>query len=180
MATYAEVTEALGVILAHYPSGPELTSAHFKAYHGALEDIPIDLLSAAAQTIAVRNKFFPSAAELRQAAFALMEQANGVPGAYDAWGEVMKSFGPYGRHTGAPEWTHPLIGDAVDAIGGYITLCNSENTVADRSRFIAAYETLQKREREVTRMLPVVREAMARIAAGTKMPELEGQLDDDV
>jgi len=36
----------------------------------------------------------------------------------------------------------------------------SENAVADRARFVQAYETLAKRERAQIRMLPAVREVL--------------------
>jgi hypothetical protein len=130
-----------------------------------LEDIDEPLLDRAALHLGSTNTFFPAASELRAAAFELVDAASGIPDAYSAWGEVMKSFGPFGRYR-VPEWTHPLIKEAVDAIGGYMMLCDSENGVADRARFVTAYEQLAKRRTRDTRMLPAVRQMVAQLADG--------------
>ena len=164
MANLTEVARALGVLAALYPRYT-LSKATVTAYHAILGDIPADLLDRAALHAGSQKTFFPAAAELRAAAFELMEQAHGVPGAWEAWAEVCKSFGPYGRCR-IPQWSHPLIKQAVDAIGGYIALCDSENATADRARFVQAYEALLSRAQKDARMLPEVRQMVRHIASG--------------
>lgn len=161
MTTLAEVARILGGLAVLYPRYT-LTEATITAYHRILEDLPVELLDAAAAHLGAESTFFPAAAELRKAAFALLEQAQAVPSAWDAWEEVMKSFGPCGRYR-APQWRHPLIGRAVDAIGGYVALCDSTNTPADRARFIQAYEALLRRAQDELRMLPRVRRLVQQI-----------------
>lgn len=165
MAQLAKVVKILGGLAALYPRY-ELTEATIAAYHRVLEDVPGDVLDRAALHLGSTNTFFPAAAELRAAAFELVETAQGIPNAWDAWTEVTKSFGTNGIYWGAPDWTHPLIARAVDAIGGYAALCRSENAMADRARFVQAYETFLLRERDKSRMLPKVREAIERIVSG--------------
>jgi len=46
---------------------------------------------------------------------------------------------------------------AVDAIGGLSYLRYSEDAVADRARFVQAYDALAEREQREARMLPEVR-----------------------
>ena len=103
---------------------------------------------------------------LRDATFELMEEASDVPSEDEAWAEVSKSFGPYGYYRGAPDWSCELIGYAIDAVGGYIALCTSDNSVADRAHFKQAYRNLAKRHRSAQRALPEVRQAIAALAAG--------------
>lgn len=162
MATLEEVARILGGLAMLYPRHT-LTEATITAYHRVLEDIEEPLLDRAALHLGSTNAFFPAASELRAAAFELVDAASGIPDAFTAWGEVMKSFGPYGRYR-VPEWTHPLIKESVDAIGGYLNLCNSDNATADRARFIQAYETLARRRTRNERMLPPVRAIVAELA----------------
>jgi len=164
MATKVEVTKILAGLVTLYPRH-KLDEATYEAYYRILKDIPADLLDGAALQAGSTSTFFPSASELRSAAFTLMEVAQGVPNAWDAWAEVCKSFGPYGRAR-IPQWSHPLIKRAIDAIGGYIALCDSENAVADRARFVQAYEALLHRAQQDARMLPEVRMAVRRLADG--------------
>ena len=171
MASREEIAKILGGLALLYPRF-KLEKATIAAYCRILADIPGGVLDAAALNLAGTNTFFPAAAELRKAAFKLMEKAQDVPGAWDAWAEVVKSFGPYGHYRGAPEWSHPLIGKAVDAIGGYVALCHSDNPIADRARFVQAYEALLKRSRDDVQMLPEVRQVVQQLAAGKRLERL--------
>ena len=143
-----------------------------KAYYAVLGDLDVDLLKAATLQIGSENRpFFPAAGELRQCAFDLVERQSGVPTAWDAWSEVCKRIGDHG-YVRVPEFSHPLIQRTVDAVGGWLTLCMSENSIADRARFAQAYETLAQRERTQFRMLPAVREALE-LAGGEQRQAIE-------
>ena len=172
MAEYDEVKKIMLTTLARYPHGPELQEPHFKAYYQYLRDLPADTLTAAA--LKHSGRFYPSASELRDATFELTDTADGTPNEDDAWAEVHKSFGPIGTlaiYRGLPDWSHPLIGYAIDAVGGYMTLCTSDNAVADRAHFKQAYRNLSTRHRSAQRALPEVRAAIARLAA-SRQPQL--------
>lgn len=145
-------------------------------YLRLLADIPADLLKAAALAHVTQSQFFPTVAELRDAGAALMERALGLPNAYDAWNEVCRAITTHG-HIRTPEFTHPLIKKAVDACGGWRTLCMSENQIADRARFFQVYEVYQGRQQEEHRMLPEVAGMIStlagRLAAGMPQPVLQ-------
>ena len=164
MTTVEEVGEILVMLAAQIPSAPKMGKTNRDAYHIILEDVPIDVLRAAALEYAKDSTFMPSAGQLRSSAFELMERAQGIPSPQDAWGEVTKSFGPYGIYTGAPEWSHPIIGQAVDGLGGYAALCRSENPTADRARFIESYKSYLGRHRDETSSLPEVRNVIKQLA----------------
>lgn len=64
----------------------------------------------------------------------------------------------------------PLVGKLVRAFG-WRDLCLSENAVADRARFIPAYEQEQRREREQARLTPALLEFQQEHRAALPAPE---------
>ena len=161
-----EFMKILAALAALYPYF-KLKPVTIDAYYAILGDLDENLLEAATLQIGSEGRrFFPVAGELRQCAFDLLDRQADVPTAWDAWAEVCKRIGDTGYdRKWIPEFSHPLIKRAVDAVGGWLVLCMSENGVADRARFAQAYETLAKRERIKSRILPEVREAVERLAA---------------
>jgi len=158
-------------------------------YLDVLHDIPIDLLETAARQCLATLKWFPKPAEIREQALQLVLISLGIPNANDAWAEVTKRMqntfrvrrigdriqvaitGMYEETPGgyltqrqptANDWSTPLIQKAIDGIGGWRTLRASDNPIADRSQFIAAYERYSMRHMQAARMLPETREAVLR------------------
>jgi len=167
-----EFAKILAILEGMYPRF-KLEPRAVEAYYAILGDLPTDLLKAATLQIGSEARpFFPAAGELRQVAFDLIDQQAGVPNAWDAWTEVCRKIGVDG-HVHTPEFSHPLVSQTIDAVGGWLTLCMSENSVADRARFVQAYEVLSKRECYRVRMLPQVRATAARLAAGRQTAALE-------
>ena len=131
-----------------------------EVYYQILSDLSLDLVKAAVlQLISDDSPWCPAAGQVRGRAFDLLDRESGVPSAWDAWAEVTKRFGTHG-HSRLPEFSHPLIKRTVDGVGGWRELCMSTNAVADRARFVQAYEAIVRRERALTRMLPQVREML--------------------
>ena len=161
-----EFGKALAVLEDAYPRYT-LEPRVVRTWYAILGDLDPELLKAAVLQIASENRpFLPAPGEVRQCAFDLVDRQSDVPTAWDAWSEVCKRFGTHG-HARLPEFSHPLIKRAIDGVGGWRMLCMSENAVADRARFVQAYETLAKRERAQSRMLPQVRE-MLELASGKR------------
>jgi len=139
-----------------------------EVYYQILSDLPLDLVEAAIlQLITEDSPWCPSVGQIRSCAFDMLDRESGVPTAWDAWAEVTRRFGTHG-HSRLPEFSHPLIKQAVDGVGGWRALCMSENAIADRARFVQAYETLAKRERAQSRMLPQVREMLELVSGKMK------------
>jgi hypothetical protein len=151
----------------------ELNQQTLSTYYVLLNDLPLALLRAATLHLASEATFFPAAAEIRKAAFGLKERESGVPDGYSAFGEVMRAVGTVGFH-GTPAWSHPLIGEALEAIGGWRLFCTApESSIpSSRMRFVAAFDTLLARARSDVRMLPQVRELVLGLTGGTT-PVLE-------
>lgn len=159
---FAEIMAFLSALFPHHNT----TDATIQAYYAILSDLPGDVLKAAVEHIASQDgRWFPSAGKLRAAAFELMQHQDGAPSAMEAWGEVSAAFGTNGRDR-LPEWTHELIGLAVQDVGGWRGLCDSpiEMVASDRARFVQAYEGRVRREQTDTRMLPGVRQVVERLA----------------
>lgn len=136
-----------------------------EVYYQVLSDLSLDLVKAAIlQLITEDSPWCPSVGQIRSCAFDLLDHQAGVPTAWDAWAEVCARIGDCGWlgdcGVPSPEFSHPLIQCTVNAVGGWLRLCMSTNSVADRARFAQAYETLAKRERIQVRMLPQVREIL--------------------
>jgi hypothetical protein len=173
MMDITEFAKVMGLLAASYPRF-EMTEATIEAYYQILGDLDIDLVKAAASDLVGSDSpWFPTAGQIRAAAFRMVEEQRGDPTAGEAWGEVMATVGTVG-YVGVPEFSDPLVKQSVDAIGGWLLLCQSHTDAmaANRARFIQAYETLQERARHQERMLPQVREVVKRLAVGGSRPQL--------
>lgn len=146
-------------LIALYPNF-KVTPETIAAYRLMLADIPPEKLQTAAMHACSRSKFFPTVAELRDAAFDLVEAGNGAITASEAWGRVYRAVGKFGYPSPgkAKEALTEMEWESVMAIGGWHYLCCiSDNITADRARFLEAYEAKAKRQKGADRMLPAVR-----------------------
>ena len=165
MASFETVAKIIGVLKMAYPHfGSHLTREDWIAlpqvYHRILSDIPDAQLEAAALQVASRNIFFPSAAELREAAFVLAN--HNQLSAEEAWGEVRKAMQKFGSYR-IPEFDHERVARAVDVMG-WRNLCMSENEITDRAHFMRVYSSLSERDKREGAMLPEVRRLIAGVA----------------
>jgi hypothetical protein len=129
-----------------------------EVYYQDLQDIPADLLEVAARhcrTNAARDqRFAPSAGEIRGAVSDIKRQAQGVPSAIEAWGELMHvptneqtrqitdekdesgsiiiNITPY-------QWSHPLV-RKVAVMMGFPRFPDWNSESYERTAFIKAYE----------------------------------------
>jgi len=153
-------------------SGKGAMADQVDLYSRFTKDVPDDLLKMAVADHVANSKWWPKPSEIRERCVRLIEMAGPDTNEYDAWAEVklhMKA-----GHTDDP-WSDPMIGRAMDGIGGLKAFGQSDvsQEMSWRSRFIDAYRLLKKRERERRLMLPEVREVIEQIKAGT-VPQLEG------
>jgi len=159
------------------------------AYHLVLGDLDADLLKKVGAHLISTQTFFPSAGEIRRAAFRLAELGSGIPSAHEAWREVAEATrkGFYTdmwvemdgeqhitwserRDPDESDWSHPFIHEAVQLVGGWQALYPPENIVSDRARFLAAYTALLDQYRERERMIPAVREVVQQLGEGLRTP----------
>jgi hypothetical protein len=172
VATDKVIVQVMGVLAAAYPSFL-LTRETIAVYQRVLSDVPDELLQHAALDTISKCKWFPTVAELRDAALSIKRIGSGNPSAFEGWEEVVRLIREKG-HGFLPEFSHPWIASAVRQIGGWQRLCMSENLVADRARFLEAMQDAERRNLESERTLPQVRELALRLAT-TRRPELESK-----
>lgn len=95
----------------------------------------------------------------------------------DAWGDVLREIGATGRYRD-PRFADPITATVVRRLG-WRELCDSENAVADRARFVQLYDQLATEavsDRTVATLPGVARpaalgagaDALALVAASTK------------
>ena len=183
MATDKTITQVLAVLAIAYPRF-EMAKETPRVYTQLLRDIPDDILIAAVQQHAASSKWFPSIAELRGAAQDIQARAAGVLTAEESWlavREAVQRFGWYGEPI-PPEdgggWRVPTMLDemtkrAIEGLGGWKMLCQSDNAPADRAHYLKIYGSLFHRRQSDAAMLPQVQEIVAKLAGAMSMPQLE-------
>jgi len=151
-------SEIMAVLATSYPNF-KLTAETIRVYKLLLSDIPVEYLQAGALKHATENKWFPSVAELRSAAFDVMMNKPGVPSAFEAWQEAIEHC-RRGDYTG---YSHPLIEKAVNVIGiPYWQSMETSDEMATRAQFIRVYESLFTRAEEDVKRLPAVTAQMTK------------------
>jgi len=157
-----KIVDAVHALVLAFPRA-EFPAASQELYIQMLSDLAPDLVMLAVQDCIGRQKFPATIAEIRAAVAAFHAESSGRLDAYSAWEQVKAQIRRVG-YVGTPE-LDDMTGEAVRAIGGWREVCLSENSVADRARFVAAYDTFLARERNRAVTLPGVKQLIERMTA---------------
>ena len=157
MADKDSVMRVIRLLMENWPR-EEMSEARAGLYCRLLTDIPSDILEAACLQCIATSKFFPTVAELRDAALAMTPEMDGLPTAGEAWGEVLREIWRTGTDQwhGPPVFSHALIERTMKAMG-WRNICLSEDGMADRAHFMRIYDALRQRHSAQARTLPEVR-----------------------
>lgn len=174
MATDKEILQVFALLKANYHHAlRKMTAGEISdlqvLWCELLRDVEGDVLRAAALKHASTSKWFPTVAELRDAAFAIAYPQR--PTAMEAWGEVarqVRSVGSWDK----PAFGNPITRQLVTEMG-WLNLCVSDCPGADRARFIQAYDQLTAREKDAAMELPAVSEVRRRLQAATEGRRIE-------
>ena len=129
-----ETAACLALLAAAYPSNA-VTQETAMVYHAVLGNLDYgDVLKAAQMLIATEHWFPSPAAILRQVA---VNDGTLAPAAIEAWAEILVQVRVVGR-MGSPIFFHPLIAEAVRAVG-WNNICMSDNIDILRRQFLRAY-----------------------------------------
>lgn len=132
--------------------------ATIKAGEHLLLDLPAQAVLAAVRQLAAEGeRFAPNPGQVRRRAVELTAPA--IPSADEALAEVYEQMAKVGSY-GTPEWSHPAIKAAVDAMGGWWGLCRSEDTMADRAHFLKIYGSVEHRHQNEQLVAPTVTELL--------------------
>ena len=143
-------SEAAGLVAIAIAAFPQYQERDMKltvqAWHQLLADIPFEVAKGALIKLLTVNKFFPTVAELREAA---LKCTTSLPTPEEAWEEVRKTLTgdtyiklKY-KHE-KPTFSRPEIEQAVNQLG-LEDLLMSENISYDRTQFLRFYETVRNR-----------------------------------
>lgn len=172
MASKETIKQIFGMLKENWPKQP-YTKRTVDLYWRCLGDIDGDILKAATVHCVTTRTFWPRIAELRTAAFDIMCNKAGQLTAGEAWAMVAK-YGniPERWWAGGEQHERPAlpagVQKALDAIGGWRRLSDSDHYSSDRARFLEAYSAFVKRDVETRQMLPEVRELAKALAMDTK------------
>jgi len=169
MASKSEIAEIQAVLMAAFPNyRPADLVIVSQVWFEILQDLPGDLLRMAVlQYCGENHEFAPSAGTVREYAFRLRAKAAGIPGAYQAYLEVLempadqiKSYtgeenGQFVIYHQKVGFSHPLI-ERVARLLGWPKTFPSDNPAADRAQFLKAYEAEMERYLEDAARLPAV------------------------
>ena len=172
MASPETIADMFELLRANWPKRP-FTDGTTEVYTRCLKDIPDGVLAAATAHCLTTCTFFPVVAELRQAAFDIIWNKAGQRTAGEAWALVMKAASmPETWWAAGEQRERPALPErvqrALDAIGGWRRLSDSDHYSADRARFLEAYGAFVTRDVETRQMLPEVRELAKALAMDRK------------
>lgn len=167
------------VLTSAYPTF-QTPAATIEVYYRALADLPAEIVEAAILDAVSKSKFFPTIAEIRDAAARLALGTMTQPPALEAWGRVKDAVALFGRDgwARAEEYLGQPAAMAIYALS-WRGFCDSETDeeMSWRARFVELYEQYQRRELDQARMLPAVREmAAAQLETRRAMAELTKRL----
>lgn len=151
-----QLRELTTLVLAAYPTQRQKMSepdvmGMLAAYAAGLIDLDYEPTKAAINRILRTSRFLPSIAEIREAADVVVR--GDMKTGLEAWGSVLRAMGEKGAYRTPGEdfyFIDPITARVVASMN-WADLCTSGNTVADRARFVDAYDRIALQERMNTR-----------------------------
>jgi len=121
LAEHIKLIQQLAAV--HSPFG--WSDLSVDGYLLGLGDLPVDALRQAAVSSIQTGDKMPSPAELRRDILTMVVP-DGPPSPEAAWREVEAAASTVGRD-GTPQWSHPLIGEAVGRACNWWKMCTRED-----------------------------------------------------
>lgn len=173
-----EIVKLLWLVKAQWPHFEIFDEDRLALQVGAWLDVLGDLtLSDARASVAALatagREFPPTAGQLRAETMRL--SGSDAPDADQALAEVLQAVQRRGwtatmRGGVGLSWSHPAIGQAIDALGGWQEVCASDNPDALRAHFHRSYEAVAARHQRERNAPPIV----AALGAGQAHKALNG------
>jgi hypothetical protein len=157
MMTQKEIANLVGLATANFPNMQDKDMRPTaNLWLKLLGDIPYEIAENALLKVLSTAKYFPTVAEIREAAISLTTQE--TPSAIEGWGELMvavRRHGYYGAEA-ALDSLSPITRKVAEMIG-WAEICHCEEIDVLRGQFRMAYEQYAKREKEAQVLLPELR-----------------------
>ncbi|UWG96812.1 replicative helicase loader/inhibitor [Dehalobacter sp. DCM] len=162
-----EIGKLVAMALANFPNMQEKDMGPTMAlWQQMLSDMPYDVAKAALMRVLATAKFFPTVAEIREAAVS-NSQPNRLS-APEAWEEATRAIRKYGyyKEQEGLDSLSPATRKAVQSIG-WKSFCTNEDEGVLRGQFRMAFETMATRDAEVARLPQGLKDMIGQI--GQKM-----------
>lgn len=133
----------------YYPKEQILPNQQaMELWYQELQDIPFAVAQAGLRQWVSTNKWSPSISEIRE--MAANVQNGDIADWSEAWEKVCMALRKFGRNRAVEGMASldEITRETVKRIGGFTYLCNSENVVADRSRFEQVYNAIAERKKK--------------------------------
>lgn len=170
MATSSDLTKLMMICSANYKGWPEegKEDATLALWQMMLDDIPTETLKKAIVIHLSRSKYPPTIHELREAADRLSSPQQ--MDAIEAWAQVTKAVRLYGYYR-QQEALASMSDDVAGMVRsfGWQEICMNDNPDTLRAQFRMAWETQNKRKKEVSLFAP-------ELVAMLEMPNLVKRL----
>ena len=151
----------------------DIKRATLDAYFSMLNDLPADLVMAAARKVIASDEYptLPTVGKLRKAAQELCHI--GKLSAPEAWGEALKAVRNHGYY-GEAEAMKELPPDVAQVVRwmGWREICLSDAPDVVRAQFMRMYEVQEKRTRELAGLPPGVRDLVKGLGDAFALPTL--------
>ena len=157
-----EAGALVALALSNFPNlqdkemGPTVT-----LWYEMLSDMPFPVAKAALMRVLSTSKFFPTIADIREAA---VNNTSPKQSWIEAWGEAQKAVRDYGsyREVEGLNSLSPSTRRTMENIG-WKNFCQSEDEGVLRGQFRMAYETTEKRESETARLPEKLKEMIGNV-----------------
>lgn len=154
MADQTFIGKAILTLVAAYPNA-NIGKETMHLYATSLADVPAEVLDLAVTQCISTSKWFPTIAELREAAARIQTGADQLPPAGEAWGECLRVIARLGYYE-QPTFDNPITAKVAAAMG-WKKIAEQENPAADRARFIELYNTYAQRNLQQAQLPPRLR-----------------------
>ena len=153
MAEEKTIMEIIDVLIAAYPRN-NISKRTIPVYVQMLSDLPVNVLAMATKYHITTCKYFPTIAELRQAATDIVCDMREIPDPHEAWNIYLRHRNDTALFDDYQPCGNEFLDRFFSAMGWKKILTNS--LMADRSQFVKAYENFLLRERKEIALTPDV------------------------
>lgn len=170
----AEIAKMLAFITALYPN-IQVKQGTVEAWHEMIGDIPYAIGKEALKKVLAEQQIpaLPTIGKIREAALYLKNPNILSPA--EAWSQANAALDKYGYYRADEGMAvlPPAIKKTIRALGGFESICTTENIETVRAQFLRMYDQFAKSERENALLPESVRQFIA--GAVKELPGAVGQ-----
>jgi hypothetical protein len=146
--TEVEAQKLVTILMASFSTkGIQDPAATQAIYRRMISDLDYQVASAAVERLLATSEFMPTIAAIRSACVNVTQGDKRAGG--EAWGDVLRAVGKFGymRQPGQDFNLEDNVAQRAVLALGWRNICESENQIADRARFVDLYDKLSASNR---------------------------------